>query len=72
MSEERDNQSLYVPLLTYGSETLTLPRRTKNKIRIAQRAMERSMLGLYLGDKVPNTEERNRTKLRDAIDRITL
>ncbi|GJQ74379.1 hypothetical protein Trydic_g21253 [Trypoxylus dichotomus] len=59
------------PVLTHGAETLTLTKKTTNKIRIAQTAMERSMLELSVKDKVPNTEVRNRTKVTDAIEEIT-
>lgn len=34
------------PVLTYGSDTLTLKPRTDNKIKVTQRAMERSMMGI--------------------------
>lgn len=60
-----------LPVLTYGAETLTLTRRTIHKIRVAQRAMERSMLGISLRDRVPNHEIRRRTRVVDAIERIT-
>lgn len=60
-----------LPVLTYGAETLTLTKKTVSKIRITQRAMERSMLGLSLRDKVPNIEVRDRTKVMDAIEKIT-
>lgn len=45
--------------------------KTMNKIRVTQRVMERFMLGVTLRDKVQN-EERRRTKVTDAIERITL
>lgn len=60
-----------LPVLTYGSETLTLTQKTVNKIRITQRAMERSMLGVTLRDKIRNEELRRKTKITDAIERIT-
>lgn len=44
--------------------------KTMNKIRVTQRVMERFMLGVTLRDKVQN-EERRRTKVTDAIERIT-
>lgn len=60
-----------LPVLTYGSETLTLTQKTVNKIRTAQRAMERSMLGVTLRDKIRNEELRRRTRVADAIEKIT-
>ena len=33
-----------LPVLTNGAETLTLTKASENKLRVAQRAMERSML----------------------------
>lgn len=43
-------------VLIYGSETLTLMQKSINKIRGTQRAMERSMLGLTLRDRIPNED----------------
>lgn len=60
-----------LPVLTYGAETLTLTKQTVNKIRIAQRKMERSMLGLSLRDRIPNNQLRQMTGVTDAIVRIT-
>lgn len=59
-----------LPVLTYGAETLTLTKQTANKIRVAQRGMERSMLGLSLRDRVQNKEVRRRSGVTDAIARI--
>lgn len=59
-----------LPVLTYGAETLTLTKNTANKIRVAQRSMERAMLGLSLRDRVPNAEVRRRSGVTDAITRI--
>lgn len=60
-----------LPVLTYGAETLTLTRKTIKKIQITQRAMERSMLGVSLRDRIQNREIRRRTGVADAIERIT-
>src|ERR1700755_3562919 len=35
--------SCVIPVLTYGAETLTLTKASENKLRVTQRAMERSM-----------------------------
>lgn len=60
-----------LPVLTYGAETLTLTKTSANKIRTTQRAMERSMLGLTLRDRITNTELRRRSGVTDAIERIS-
>ena len=39
-----------------------------NKLRTAQRAMERKMLDLKLKDKIPCSEIRKRTKIIDIIE----
>ena len=39
-----------------------------NKLRTAQRAMERKMLDLKLQDKIPCSEIRKRTKIIDVIE----
>lgn len=59
-----------LPVLSYGSETSTLTRKSINKVRVAQRAMERSILGISLRDRVPNERIRQRTGITDAIERI--
>ncbi|CAG9136768.1 unnamed protein product [Plutella xylostella] len=45
-----------LPTLTYGAETWTLTRTCMHKIKVAQRAMERTMLGISLVDRIPNVE----------------
>lgn len=60
-----------LPVLTYGAETLTFTKKTIHKIGVAQRAMERSMLGISLKDRVPNETIRQRTGVSDTIKRIT-
>lgn len=61
-----------LPVLTYGAETLTLTKKIVKKIKVAQRAMERSMLGLTLRDHITNIELRRRIKLVDAVERIAI
>lgn len=56
-----------LPVLTYGAETLTLTKNTTNRISIAQRKMERSMLGISLRDRIPNTTLRERSGVKDAV-----
>ena len=59
-----------LPVLTYGAETLTLTKASENKLRVAQRAMERSMLGITLRDKMTNQWIREQTKVIDVMERI--
>jgi hypothetical protein len=60
-----------LPTMTYGAETWTLTHEAVHKIRVAQRAMERAMLGIKLQDRVRNVEIRRRTKVRDVGETIT-
>jgi hypothetical protein len=62
--------SCVLPVLTYGAETLTLTKASENKLRVAQRAMERSMLGISLRDKKTNQWIRQQTKIVDVMERI--
>ena len=59
-----------LPVLTYGAETLTLTKASENKLKVAQRAMERSMLGISLRDKYTNQWIRQQTKIVDVMERI--
>lgn len=47
-----------LPVMTYGSETLTLTTATAKKLRVTQRKMERSMLGVTLKDHIRNEDLR--------------
>lgn len=58
-----------LPVMTYGLETMAFTVKTINRLRVAQRAMERNMLGLRLVDRIMNDEIRRRTKLTDIIKR---
>ena len=57
-----------LPTMTYGCQTWSLDKQLTNKLRTAQRAMEREMLGLKLQDKIPCSEIRKRTKIIDIIE----
>jgi len=59
-----------LPVMTYGAETLTLTKKTINRIRVTQRVMERSMLGISLRDRIHNNEITRRTGVVDAVERI--
>ena len=57
-----------LPTMTYGCQTWSLNKQMTNKLRTAQRAMERKTLDLKLKDKIPCSEIRNRTKVIDIIE----
>ena len=59
-----------IPAMTYGCETWKLTKALVNKLRVAQRAMERAMLGITLRDKKRTTWIREQTKVRDIIEII--
>lgn len=55
-----------LPTMTYGAEPWTLAHR----VRVAQRPMERAILGIKLIDRVLNVQIRSQTKVRDVGNRI--
>ena len=59
-----------LPTMTYGCETWTTTKYLEQKLRTAQHAMERRMLNITLRDKVRNSEIRNKTKVKDIIEKI--
>ena len=59
-----------LPVMTYGAESLTLTKKPIKKIQVMQRAMGRSMLGISLRDRVPNSTIRLRTRIIDVVERI--
>ncbi|CAH2217922.1 jg14812 [Pararge aegeria aegeria] len=46
-----------LPVMTYGSETRSLTMGLIRRLRVAQRAMERAMLGVSLRDQIRNEEK---------------
>ena len=59
-----------LPVMTYGSETSTLTKKSVNKVRVTQRAMERSLLGITIRNRVPNEIILQRTRVTDAVERM--
>ena len=55
-----------LPVLTYGAQTWSLTNLQKSALKVCQRAMERSILGVKLMDKIRNTDLRSRTKIADV------
>lgn len=60
-----------LPVMTYGAETWTLTVRLVHKFKVAQRAMERYMLGVSLRDRIRNEVIRQRTRVIDVAHRIS-
>ena len=58
-----------LPAMTYGAETWALTKRQKNKLAVAQRSMERSLLNITRRDKWRNEEIRSRTKVTDILEK---
>ena len=59
-----------LPTMTYASETWTTNKKTENKLRTTQRAMERTMIGITRRDRWRNTRVREMTKVQDIVVRI--
>ncbi len=55
-----------LPILTYGAQTWSLTENQKSKLKICQRAMERSILGIKLSDRVRNSDIRSKTGIADV------
>ena len=56
-----------IPDMTYGCETRKLTKRTENLLRIAQRAMERAMLGITMRDRHRSTWIRTKTRVKGIV-----
>ncbi|CAG9133443.1 unnamed protein product [Plutella xylostella] len=59
-----------LPVMTYGAETWTLTVGLVHRFKVAQRAMERAMLGVSLMDRIRNEVIRQRTKVTDIAVKI--
>ncbi|KAG7298647.1 hypothetical protein JYU34_018301 [Plutella xylostella] len=59
-----------LPVMTYGAETWTLTVGLVHRFKVAQRAMERAMLGVSLMDRIRNEVIRQRTKFTDIAVKI--
>jgi hypothetical protein len=60
-----------LPVMTYGAETWTLTAWLVHKFKVAQRGMERAMLGVSLRDQIRNEVIRQRTKVTDIAHRTS-
>jgi Reverse transcriptase (RNA-dependent DNA polymerase) len=60
-----------LPVFTYGSQTWALTETDKQKIAVAQRNMERSMLNIRLSDQISNEKIRKTTKVKDVVETMS-
>lgn len=61
VAELRDPICCVLPVPTYGAESLTLTKAFKNKLKLAQKAIERRILGILHRDKTTNEWIRQQT-----------
>lgn len=57
-----------LPVMLYGLETVTLTKKSAQRLRVCQRAMERAMLGISLRDRQTNENIRAKTRVSDAVE----
>ncbi|CAG4968657.1 unnamed protein product [Parnassius apollo] len=60
-----------LPVMTYGSETWSFTAGRMRTLKVAQRAMERAMLGVSLRDRLRNEDIRSKTRVTDIAQRIS-
>uniref|UniRef100_T1GTX1 Uncharacterized protein n=1 Tax=Megaselia scalaris TaxID=36166 RepID=T1GTX1_MEGSC len=65
-------ESRVKPVLTYGSQARSNPKRNMGKLSICQRNMERSILNIRITDKIRNTAIRNLTGFKDNVKNFNL
>ena len=71
MNVTRKVHNEYVlPVMVYGSESWALKKADMELLSVAQRKMERIMLGITLRDQKRNTWTRHQTGVNDIIDVI--
>ncbi|XP_063824649.1 uncharacterized protein LOC135074302 [Ostrinia nubilalis] len=59
-----------LPVFVNGMETTTLTEKSAERLRVAQRAMERQMLGVSLQDHKTNEWIREKTRISDVVEEI--
>ncbi|KAG6940573.1 hypothetical protein G0U57_015976 [Chelydra serpentina] len=59
--------SAVLPAMLYGSETWALTKREEQRLLVAERAIERAMLGISLLDRIPNEIIRERSSVKDIV-----
>ena len=68
--QKKEFNEYVLPVMTYGSETWALTTAQMDALAVAQRKMERIMLGITLRDQRHNTWIRQQTGMTDIIDHI--
>ena len=63
-------ENIIVLAMIYGCETWTLTVKQENKLKTAQRSLERLMLGFTKKDRKRNNWIRNKTKIEDIVELI--
>ena len=59
-----------LPVMAYGLETMAITSKKAGKLRVAQRTMERAILGISLRDRVRIEEIRRLTRGNDVMEHI--
>ena len=73
MKIKRKIHDAYIlPVMTYGCETLALNNAMTEKLAVAQRKMERIMLGISPRDRKRNTWIHQETGVSDIVNAIRL
>ena len=62
--------TVLLPSMTYGAEIWSLTKHLKNKLAVAQRTVERAMLGITIKDKIGNENIRARTKVEGSVWKV--
>lgn len=63
-------ETCLLPCLTYACQTWPLTVQSLERIKVCQRGLERSYVGLKLKDRIKNSTIRKKTKAKDAAQRI--
>lgn len=67
--KEKSSRNVFSQYLRrYGAETMTLIEKSAQKLRVAQRPMEKAMLSISLYDPKRNTWISSNIKLRDVVE----
>ncbi|GFR63494.1 endonuclease-reverse transcriptase [Elysia marginata] len=56
-----------LPTMTYRCQTWSLTKIIGDKLKVAQRAMERKVLGIKIKDKIPCKNIRQQTHIKDVV-----
>ena len=62
--------TVILPAMTYGAETLALTKNQEKKLAVAQQSMERLLLNITKRDKTRNEIIRCKTGVKNVIERV--